>query len=197
MKSRICLLTLVVLCASLSPAFARSWTDNQGKRIVATFKEVYWGNVFLTQGTKTIAVPFFNLSKRDRDYVEEQLEKSGKTDQLPKLGEKRVWTDTQGRAIEAQLIGMQKRKVVVLQNDKVVEYSFSTFSVEDQEYVKEQMDERGQGNLVPAIVRPSAKVEQRPERGCRFLGYGNSRRHRRSSVRSQPDCCRPSALAGD
>lgn len=170
MKSRICLLLVVIFCVGLSPAFARSWTDNQGKRISATFKEVYRGNVYLIRGTKTVAVvPFFNLSKADRDFVTGQLEKSGKTDLLPKVGEQRVWTDLQGRAIEAQFIGMKKRNVVVLENDKVVEYVFSTFSVEDQEYVKKQMEERGQGDLVPTIVRPSANTTDGLS-----LGVGNS-----------------------
>ncbi len=61
----------------------RTWTDDRGQTIKASFVRVYGENVVLMQGRKVLSVPFVKLSEEDREYVRKQVKTSGQRSALP------------------------------------------------------------------------------------------------------------------
>jgi hypothetical protein len=63
----------------------------------------------------------------------------------------RTWTDIRGRSIEAQFVGVLDANVVLLKDGRRVSYPFAFFSPQDQQYVRDQLEARGEGHLVPRV----------------------------------------------
>jgi hypothetical protein len=184
-------LIFFALILAAVPAFGRTWTDSNGKKWEGDFVRVLRGKVLISVAGRTIPVPFGRLSPADQDFVRDILEKQGlgsqlpprknppqsgtaaqpntsdtpekrpATEEKPKLGEERSWTDKQGRTIQARLIGMDGEKVVLQVKGKPLPYPFDGFSAADQEYVRKEMVARGDGSKVPGVA-PPANVRSAP-----------------------------------
>ena len=97
-----CLTTLITLLASAS-AYARIWTDSQGRKVNGTFVRVFQGNVVLKVGVKTLSVPFESLSAEDQEYLRKDLEAKGKGDLLPTPRASARLGGTQGKGMGLNL----------------------------------------------------------------------------------------------
>jgi len=70
----------------------------------------------------------------------------------------RTWTDSQGRKIQAKFVRIHQGKVILDRGGKVLSMSYFRLSEEDQEYVRKQLEAKGQGHLIPT-VDPEAQAE--------------------------------------
>lgn len=151
------LLLVVVIVFIAASALARTWTDNQENQIRAKFIRVFDGNVILQKGIKVIKVPFEDLCAEDQEYVRKQLEAKGKANLLPpktppddsstdkgdeimlaEPGPERIWTNNQGKKIQAQLVGVKGNNAVLLYKGREVSVPLEQLSPEDQRYVEEE-----------------------------------------------------------
>ena len=67
----------------------------------------------------------------------------------------RTWTDTSGKQTQGKFVRYHQGDVVILRGAKVVTIPFNTLSDEDQEYVRKQLEAKGQGDLLPS---PSSRA---------------------------------------
>ncbi|HUT95103.1 MAG TPA: SHD1 domain-containing protein [Thermoguttaceae bacterium] len=63
----------------------------------------------------------------------------------------RTWTNSQGRTIQAQFVGVLDGKVVLLKDGKRVSYPLVGLSPGDQEYVRKRLKARGQDHGIPGV----------------------------------------------
>ena len=61
----------------------RTWRDLRGKQTVGKFVRIHQGNVVLLRGGRAVTIPFYLLSRQDREYVQELLAARGETAQIP------------------------------------------------------------------------------------------------------------------
>jgi hypothetical protein len=111
------------------------------------------GNVVLQQtgARQTVTVGFYQLIPADREIVRNALRARGQENLIPTAGESRTWTDSRGQSLSGQFLGVVNQNVVLLTNDKPASFPFGQFSAADQEYVRGQLDSRGEGHLVPRV----------------------------------------------
>lgn len=64
----------------------------------------------------------------------------------------RTWTDRNGNQVRGEFVRIHEGKVVISHAGKVDLYPFDAFSEEDQDYVREKLEAKGQGHLVPPKV---------------------------------------------
>ncbi len=64
-------------------------------------------------------------------------------------GEIRTWTDVRGRTIKARFVGVSGGLVVLLKDGQRVSYPWAGFSPMDRQYVRDQLEARGAGHLIP------------------------------------------------
>ena len=69
----------------------------------------------------------------------------------------RTWTDKQGNKTQAKFIRYFDGNVVVQRGIKVILIPFDDLCEEDQDYVRKQLEAKGQGNLLPPKVTPSER----------------------------------------
>ena len=68
----------------------------------------------------------------------------------------RTWTDNRGNKISAKFVRVHGSNVVLSRGGRVLTVPFSNFSPEDQDYIRRQLEAKGQGNLVPPPARRAA-----------------------------------------
>src|SRR5262249_19583799 len=51
----------------------RTWRDLRGKQTIGKFVRMHQSHVVLLSGARALSVPFYNLSRADREYVRELL----------------------------------------------------------------------------------------------------------------------------
>ena len=211
-------LIFFVLILAVIPAFGRTWTDSNGKKWEGDFVRVLRGKVLISVAGRNIPVPFGRLSPADQDFVRDILEKQGlgsqlpprknppqsgtaaqpntsdtpekrpATEEKPKLGEERSWTDKQGRTIQARLIGMDGEKVVLQVKGKPLPYPFDGFSAADQEYVPRKWSPAATAARYRALLRRRMSVPRLRERRLLRSHRRRHPRHRsplRQSLRSR------------
>jgi hypothetical protein len=61
----------------------RTWRDLRGKPQVGKFVRIHQGFVVISSGSRAIRIPFYNLSRPDREYLRELLTSRGELAQLP------------------------------------------------------------------------------------------------------------------
>ncbi|NUQ64941.1 MAG: hypothetical protein HUU20_20960 [Pirellulales bacterium] len=62
----------------------------------------------------------------------------------------RVWTDQAGRSFVARFVGMKGTRVELLKDRLRFSHPFTFFSPADQQYVRDEMNRRGQGHVLPS-----------------------------------------------
>jgi len=153
-------LVLFVLILAALPGNAHTWTINisgQDQKIDGDFLKVVGGRVLLSVGGNRTTYQVRQLSPGDRNYVKQQTDLQTKAQQR---WEVRTW-NSQGQTPRARLMDVEDRKVVVLLiNGETWRGSFDKFSVEDKEYIRKEMTDRGEGNKLPPV---------RPGRGGRAI----------------------------
>lgn len=173
MKPRLCVLAVVVVFVGASLATARTWTDTKGRTIEATFVRLHEGNVIMLKGTKPVSVALSELSPEDQEYIRHQAaakpkEKDAKEDPVKPLEEKpsprkgrsnadapeRTWTDIRGNRMQAKFGGVSGDSVILLVKGKTRIFPLSGFSQADQDYIRKELAERGQANLLPGGAMP-------------------------------------------
>lgn len=68
----------------------------------------------------------------------------------------RTWTDKFGESIKAKFIRFHDGKVVLKRGNKVITIPFDELSEEDQDFVREELEKKGQVDLLPPKVAPDA-----------------------------------------
>ncbi len=68
-------LAFLALWVFTGPAFARDWTDRQGREISADFVRVHQGQVVLKRGRQIMQVPYYLFSAADQEFVRNELKK--------------------------------------------------------------------------------------------------------------------------
>ncbi len=71
---------------------------------------------------------------------------------VPSTADARTWTDRKGNQIRGEFVRIHEGEVILKQAGKVGRYPFHEFSQEDQDYVREALEAKGQGHLVPPKV---------------------------------------------
>ncbi len=66
---------LFLFLLALLPAFARSWTNLEGRKIEAGFQSLEGGKVGLLMGGKVVLYPLGKLSAEDQDFARQEQEK--------------------------------------------------------------------------------------------------------------------------
>jgi hypothetical protein len=163
------LILAVAIALGAASAFARTWTDTQGRQIQGKFVRYHDGNVVILRGGKAITVPFESLSDADQQYVRKELKAKGLEDllsspeemsrpldadgKLPTPGAERTWTSNDGKQIRARLVGILNDQVTLLYQEREVTLPLSRLSAADQEYVNRQKAKR-QKKAEPARANP-------------------------------------------
>ena len=62
----------------------------------------------------------------------------------------RTWTDRQGNTVQGELVRVLKGRVIVSVGGRVVQIPFGHLIDDDQEFVREQLEARGQGSFLSA-----------------------------------------------
>ena len=107
------LILAVVIAVAAATAFARTWTETNGRQTQGKFVRYHDGDVVILRGNKALTIPFDSLSAGDREFVRKQLEAKGQGDllpprskvsdgRLPVPGEERTWTSNDGKEIVAR-----------------------------------------------------------------------------------------------
>ena len=71
----------------------------------------------------------------------------------------RTWTDSQGNQVNATFVRVHEGYVILSRGGRVIRVPFSGLSSEDREYVRRQLEAKGQGHLLPG------RVQRQPSRG--------------------------------
>jgi len=66
----------------------------------------------------------------------------------------RTWTDNQGHKVEGEFVRVLKGKVVLSVGGRIVQVPFARLKDDDQEFVREQLEARGQGSFFTAQEKP-------------------------------------------
>jgi hypothetical protein len=66
----------------------------------------------------------------------------------------RTWTDKQGRSVEGDFLRVFKARVFVSSGGRTIQIPFGQLVDGDQEFVRRQLDARGQGSFLPARKKP-------------------------------------------
>ena len=112
---------------------ARSWTNREGRTITAMFVAYTpQGVQLLLPDLRQVAIPIDTLSPEDQTWIRE---KTGF----------RLWRNQQGAEIEARLIETDGERVTIerLDGQQFPSLPLSSFSTEDQRYVRENFSSRG------------------------------------------------------
>lgn len=139
----------------------RVWTDVQGRQMMAKYRRIRDGKVFVLQGQQITPLLFSQLSAADRLWVRDKAEMTGLAEQLPPpaedetLGESRLWTDLDGNSGEGRLDRVLAGGRVLL----AVEGATRVVDVKklvpgDQDYLRELLEPKGLARLVPPKPRP-------------------------------------------
>ena len=175
MKPRWWSLAVVLVLSTSALAQARTWTDTQGRKMEAKFVRLHEGNVILLKGTKPVSVPLSQFSPEDQEHIRRQVENKGEAEPSPVspalepvekpspakppaegVGPERTWTDIRGNRMTAAFGGVSGGSVILLEKGKRRNYPFLGFSAADQEYVRNELEARGQGHLLPGAGMPPA-----------------------------------------
>ncbi len=62
----------------------------------------------------------------------------------------RTWTDNRGNQVVAKFVRVHQGDVVLLRGGRALKVPFENLSQEDQEYIRKELEAKGQGHLVPA-----------------------------------------------
>jgi hypothetical protein len=62
----------------------------------------------------------------------------------------RTWTDKFGKQTQGKFVRYHEGDVVILRGSKAITIAYDTLSTEDQEYVRKQLEAKGQADLLPA-----------------------------------------------
>jgi len=71
-------------------------------------------------------------------------------------GSPRVWKDQAGRQLVAEFVGVDGNQVTLMKDGRRVPCSFGSLSPVDQQYVRNELLRRGQGDLIPKLVEQPA-----------------------------------------
>jgi hypothetical protein len=168
MKPRLWALVVVVALGGDSLAEARTWTDTQGRTLEAKFVRLHEGNVILLKGNKPVSVPLSQFSPEDQEYIRQQTAKKPRNDAVEPLEKKparrevksaddaqvRTWTDIRGNQITARFAGLSGANVILVEKGKRRSFPFVGFSQADQQYIRNELEAKGQGHLLPAAGMP-------------------------------------------
>ena len=199
------LLLVAAIGLSAASAWARTWTDNLGNKVQAKFVRYFDGDVVLLRGTKVVKVRFHTLSEDDQEYIRKQLEAKGQADllpprheagrelakgRLPVPGPERTWTSTDGKEIQAKLLGVSGGKITILFKGREVSVPLTRLCADDQQYVAMYLIEqlaKQQRNVQPADNNPPPAMAQSPRQFQRSPRMSTSPMNTPRVVVSQTD----------
>ena len=81
--------------------------------------------------------------------ADEEAAGEGGSGQVSGVGEVRTWTDIRGRTMKAQFVGLSGANVVLVKDGRRVTYPFMAFSPMDRQYIRGQLEARGEEHLLP------------------------------------------------
>ena len=151
-------LALAALPGFALPGFARSWHFGNGQTVEGDFVKSVGAQVVLLVDGKPAPIPIKLLSRDDQKYVREQTDAQRKTTNQM---EERTWKDANGHTGKARFMGMDGDKVVLLTADGQSRLPFKKFCRDDQNYVRKEMIDRGEGDKVPAA--PPVNAHPKPD----------------------------------
>lgn len=141
----------------------REWTDLKGQKMSAKFLMLTPDQKLVLESEgKTYFIPLDRFSPEDRQYVkslqdmpetetESPPEKKVEPKPAPKtenLTESRLWTDFQGRQVKAKFLRMHEGRAILMQGSTPRPVSFYTLSQEDQDWLREQLQKRGEEDQI-------------------------------------------------
>lgn len=137
------------LCLIFSvPVCARTWTDTQGRKIRAIFIRLDKdGKAVLHFKAKEVAVPIERFSDKDRNYVDQQLDRRTRT-----------WLNSNGRvSFEGQFLHFDGKVASIRDTDrKVVKMPVEKLSVVDGQFVRARraiIGDAGRGPLPEIFLK--------------------------------------------
>lgn len=165
---QLALIGLLLFSLATEAAEERTWTDNQGKTLVGKLIEQNGDQITIEADGKRYTLPANRFSAEDQAYLKSIA--SSAEDPAPVEADKqkkkiqiveRSWTDNANRTIKARFVRMNNG-LVVLQNASVQSVPFYNLSQDDQDYVREVLESRGQLNLIPARPPQPVNSERQP-----------------------------------
>lgn len=76
--------------------------------------------------------------------------KTNKSDNADGVARMRSWKDNKGKTIRAKYVRIHGENVVLMQGSKTVSCAIADLSTEDQEFLRQFLTARGEGNLMPS-----------------------------------------------
>ena len=125
-------------------AQARTWTDQQGRTMEATFVRVSGDTAYFDRGGERIGVKLSQLSDKDQRYIRRQTKVPKKS--LKKSSTviaQRNWVDDQGNTTKAKFVRVFNDNVVLLRGGRALQVPFWKLSKNDQDYVEVILKEQG------------------------------------------------------
>jgi hypothetical protein len=173
---------LLIAVAVIAPAAARgdelrTWTDATGRKVEAKFVRVEDGEVTLDKAGQTLKVPLERFSSADQQYIREKTNsgnaaktsgpndakkeagnkepKSKATEAAAELRRAREWKLAAGGPFKARFERFFGQKVILVQGNKVRPVDFSLLSSADRDFLRQNFEAQGKGDLVPKYVPPT------------------------------------------
>lgn len=152
------LLLVGLVVSFLNAAEVRTWTNNKGQTLTGSLVEVTDdGHVKIDCDGKvyTLAVDVF--TDVDQEYIKNHKDddassSSPRTRRKSDLTSFRTWTSSTGMEIRAKFVRIHEGKIILLQGRKSHHVTFYELSEEDQKYLKEEMDARGESDLLATTM---------------------------------------------
>lgn len=165
--------TILLLASWLGVHEERTWTDTRGKKLTGTLVEQVGDQVTIESDGKKFTLPVSRFCDEDQAYLKSlspfvdlpprttSAEKPAESGEAPAKGEtpakeakkkpaneERMWTDNTNRKIKARFVRMNNGNVV-LQNASVFNVPFYNLSDDDQTFIREILESRGQEGQIP------------------------------------------------
>ena len=165
--------TILLLASWLGVHEERTWTDTRGKKLTGTLVEQVGDQVTIESDGKKFTLPVSRFCDEDQAYLKSlspfvdlppqttSPEKPAEPGEAPAKGEtpakeakkkpaneERMWTDNTNRKIKARFVRMNNGNVV-LQNASVFNVPFYNLSDDDQTFIREILESRGQEGQIP------------------------------------------------
>ncbi len=178
---------VVAVLALGSDPFQRTWTDTQGRSLEGSFVRLEGDQVTIKMDSGEVSVPLSRLSLSDRKYARDRAaadaaDATEKTDSAAGdsaasedgpakplatgkaiANPERVWTDRNGQKMKGKFIRIRDGNVVI-QGAKTLPVPFALLSADDQQWIKDYKESRGEGDEVPDIIAMAPNG---------FPGHGN------------------------
>jgi hypothetical protein len=132
-------------------------------------------------GGKTAATPATSSAERTSEDASDDSESASESSSAESstsrssaaVAKIRSWKDDQGKTIRAKFIRVYSGNVVLMQGRKTVQCPIANLSLEDQDYLRELLTARGEGDLMPSPEQLAAARQRGSSEGG-AAGYAAS-----------------------